>query len=220
MNNISKTTIVLSLLLSIAFGINAQTKEVKFPKYIISTKPLLFFDGEYKLSFEKALKDPRHWVGMGLSGFYLPGKSGRTWSTRNTIDYDDWLYSLKGFGVDVTYKYYFLRNFLYVGSDVFYGNYHTKYDGYSFTKIEEDGLIFYEYDKGLVKNKFNKMNVSAYFGVSTPISHKFFIDTYIGIGYSGILSKDKDNMFDSVLGFGYDGLYPVLGARVGMTLGR
>lgn len=214
-----KLSIVIYILFFAAFGMNTQAVEPEFPKYILSTKPLLLFDGEYKVSFEKALNNPQHWVGVGLSAFYLPERDGKTWDTRNTIDHD-YLRSLKGFGIDVTYKYYVFRNFMYIGGDLFYGHYQTGYDDYSLETFVEDGLTFYEYSYGMTKAKFNKLASNIYFGIGTPIANKFFIDTYIGIGRSITPGNKHGDRFDSIFGFGYEGFYPILGARVGMTFGK
>lgn len=214
-----KRFLILCVLFLTASSIQTQAAEPKFPQYIVSTKPLLLFDGEYKVSFEKALKNPQHWVGVGLSAFYLPERDGKTWETRNTIDHDD-LKSLKGFGIDVTYKYYILRNIMYIGGDIFYGHYQTGHDGYFFEEFKENGLTFYEYRHGIVKTEFNKLAGNIYIGIGTPIANKFFIDTYIGIGRSGNLTNEHDNQFDSIFGYGYKGYYPVLGVRVGLTWGK
>ncbi len=65
----------MSLLLFLLAGTAyAQEKTKTYPKYILSTKPLLIFDGEYKINFEMPFKSPHDWVGIGISGFYLPEK--------------------------------------------------------------------------------------------------------------------------------------------------
>lgn len=209
--------LVIGSLLLAGWNIETKAAEPEFPKYVLSTKPLLLFDGEYKLSLEKALNNPQHWLGAGISFFYLPDKADKVWETRNTIDFDD-LESLKGFGLDASYKYYFFRNIMYVGSDINYSHYRTKYSGFYTHRFEEDGLVFYEQKRGKIKEDLDKLAVNAYFGVGTPIARKFFVDTYIGIGYSKNLNKNP--MYDSIFGFGYTGFYPVLGARIGMTFGK
>lgn len=208
---------LIGLLFLAGWHLKIHAEEPVFPKYVLSAKPLLLFDGEYKLSFEKALNNPQHWLGAGLSVFYLPEKDGRTWKTRSTIDFDT-MESLKGLGLDATYKYYFFRDIMYVGSDINYSHYRTKHTGIYTHKFVEDGLVFYEQRQGKIREDLDKLAVNAYFGVGTPIARKFFLDTYIGIGYSKNLNKNP--MYDSILGFGYTGLYPVLGARIGMTFGR
>lgn len=210
--------ITVSLFLA-GIGIKMHATEPQFPRYILSTKPLLLFDGEYKLSIERALNNPQHWVGIGLSAFYLPERDNKTWDTRNTINHDN-LRSLKGFGADLTYKYYVVRNIIYVGADLFYGHYKTGRKSYSFTKYKEDGLVFYNYNYGIVNDKFNKLAGNLYFGVGTPIANRIFVETYIGVGRSGNLSSNDNSLFDSIFGFGYNGFYPVMGARIGVTFGR
>ncbi len=57
----------MSLLLFLLAGTAyAQEKTKTYPKYI--------FDGEYKINFEVPFKSPHDWVGIGISGFYLPEK--------------------------------------------------------------------------------------------------------------------------------------------------
>lgn len=214
----NKLSIIICVLLLTGLGGKTQAAEPEFPKYILSTKPLLVFDGEYKVSIEKALKNPKHWVGVGLSAFYLPERDGKIWDTRNTIDHN-YLRSLEGAGVDLTYKYY-IRKYLYIGGDLFYGHYKTGYEDHFLKQFEEDGLTFYEYGYGMVKTKFNKLAGNLYLGIGTPITKKLFIDSYIGIGRSGNLNTSSKDRFDSIFGFGYEGFYPVMGARVGMTFGR
>jgi len=221
MNSLLKTTFTIFLVLIVGTGcLHAQKKEVSYPKYIISTKPSLLFDGEYKLSFEKQLHSDRQWIGVGISGFFLPEKTRETWETRNTIDYNSYLKSLKGAGLDLTYKYYFIPGVMYAGGDLFYGYYQTKYDGQTIHKYEEDGLTFYEYGFGKVNKYFNRTAGNIYLGVGIPIYNKVFFDTYMGIGYTHSFYNDEIPMFDSIFGFGYKGLYPVLGLRLGVTLGK
>jgi len=217
MNSLLKSITIVCLLSVIGIHVtNAETPEARQPKYIVSTKPLLLFDGEYKLSLEMPLISQKQWVGVGLSGFYLPKKSYDVWATRNTIDFDHKLKSLKGLGIDLTYKYYFLTTIMYVGGDVFYGHYRTKYDDYIFRQYEEDGLIFYERDYGQIRQNFNKVAGNVYIGIGTPLRNKFFIDTYIGAGYSHSFYNQDKLHFDSIFGYGYKGLYPVMGARIGL----
>lgn len=214
---------ILALCLFFPFtlsDVNAQKEEVRHPKYILSTKPLLLFDGEYKLSLETHLDNPNQWVGVGLSGFFLPDREGKTWSTRTAIDYDDYLKSLKGGGIDISFKQYFVTSILYAGGDLFYGHYQIKYDDFIFKKLEEDGLVFYERDFGIVKKHFNKVAANVYIGVGTPLKNRFFIDTYLGVGYSYSFHNENSPMFDSIFGFGYRGVYPVMGCRVGFTFGK
>lgn len=221
MNKLLKGIAILCLLILSAAGkANAQDSKTTFPKYTLSTKPLLLFDGEYKLSLEMPFKTPQQRIGFGLSGMFLPGRNGDTWFTRTTIDYDNWLKSLKGFGVDLTYKYYFIKSILYVGGDVFYGHYQTKYDDYAFKEFQENGLTFYEREFGPRKKNFDKVALNAYFGVGTPLKNRFFIDTYLGIGCSTSFYNHDGPRFDSIFGFGYKGLYPVMGCRIGFNFGR
>ena len=212
-------TFIIYMLLFCGFITASTATGPKLPDYIISVKPFLIFDGEYKVSFEKALNNPQHWVGIGISGFYLPDKNERTWKTRNTIDCNR-LLSLKGYGLDASYKYYLNRNKMYLGSDLFYGNYNTKYNDWYLISFTENGLIFYEEKYGKVNKKYDKLAANAYFGIGTPITSKVFIDSYIGIGYSHSLNSNHNRMFDEIFGFGYTGFYPVFGIRVGMTFGR
>ncbi|MDD2437251.1 MAG: hypothetical protein PHG27_03165 [Massilibacteroides sp.] len=221
MKNLVNILIVsMSLLVMRTGRMYAQEKETTYPKFILSTKPFLLFDGEYKINFEMPLKSPQDWVGIGLSGFYLPEKHNRTWSTRNTINYGDELFGLKGAGVDLTYKHFFLPRMVYVGGDLSYGYYQTKVEDFILRPFEENGLTLYEYTYGKTTKDFNRIASQVYVGISSSIQKMIFVDAYLGVGYTHGFYKDDTPRFDSLFGFGYKGVYPVLGLRVGIAFGR
>lgn len=209
--------LIFSFFFSMCTGrLKAQTTEKKYPEYIVSVKPLLLTDGEFKISLEKRLKGKKEWIGIGLSGFYLPTKTDGTWETRNTLGDSDCMVGLKGGAIDFTYKYYFTR-MVYLGGDLFYGHYRVKYNAYYFQQYEEDGLVFYERMYGNRQMRFDKIAGNLYFGVGSSITNKVFVDTYLGIGHSSSFYEDHIHSFNNIFGFGYRGFYPVLGLRVGMT---
>ncbi len=225
---IIKAAIILSIILP--YHAIAQKPEIvkrnsieNYPKYTIAWQPFHMFDGKLKLDFEKQLNSPKNWLQISLSGSYLSMKAplynSYSWSTFQS-NFDDFS-KLNGFGGGIAYKSIFYSTCFYYSIGVNYAHNRVRYYDYDYFPYIEDDLSFYEYRKNLQRQIFNKLSTSICLGIQSNLNRTFFFDVYLGFGYSHSFYDESKRAFDDEsLGFGYRGVFPSGGVRLGITFGR
>lgn len=214
---------VLFILVIVATGIHAQyTNNMEnYPKYTLAVQPFYLDNGGLRFDVERQLNNPKNWLQLSISGFYLPHKNNRIeyWKTSNS-DYESFN-KLNGLGTGLAYKSIFYSTSLYYSAGLSYTHYRVTYSDSNYHRFMEDGLTFYEYYQSNQRQIFNKLTGSLCFGVQSSLNRIFFIDAYLGLGYSYSFYDEKKKPFnDNMYGYGYRGLHVTGGVRFGITFGR
>jgi hypothetical protein len=210
--------------------LNAQNREQDRtePRYAFSIEPLYLYNAGLKLNLEKQLK-PKEWVEVNLTGYYLPYSKIENRYAIFFGDYQDGGYftinsvfqrfsKLNGGGIGGAYKRYVFKSIV-VSANISYTYYDVQFPSWEFYKYEEDGLIFYDYGRREVHQYFNNMKISLLAGMRTSFRRAFFAEYFIGLGYAySFHDKDKKAYNESPFGFGYRGIYPTIGIKLGFNI--
>jgi hypothetical protein len=183
----------------------------------ISVQPLYVFNQGVRIDYERQLHNPYHWLQVSTKGYFMNDKYDQGLMT--LLFDDDRIEKLKGAGAELNYKYFFLKKrILYVSAGVSYSYFHTQqYDSY-FTDFHEDGLTFYRSEYSMQTQEFNKMGFNTCFGVQSSPRKRFFVDGYVGFGYSHSF-YDKNKYYpdtDNINGLSYSGPTFTTGLRIGI----
>lgn len=226
-----KILFVLAILFCVCLSdsnhsLSAQEKEKKdvLYNYSIAVQPLYLVNGGLRIDFEKRLKDPRHMLQVSAIGYIHPRRDDpyEHWESLLIDDYYD-VNKLMGAGLAVDHKWFLFpkARFLYLSAGVSYTYFDVRYNGFKNISFVEDGLTFYETRYMELKQTFNKVGGNVCFGLQTAPRRPFFIDGYVGFGYSYSFYDEKkffieDNMFN----IGYRGLTFTTGIRIGYRFGK
>lgn len=206
------------------YGQNENDKaSSKAANYTIGLHPSYLMNGGMRIDLDKKLS-PDKWLQFTATGYFMNNRSldGEGWSTPNS--YYDYFSSLKGAGLGAAYKSFFMSRStstprFYVSTGLYYTHYNVSYPGRCYESFTEDGLTYWRYKVGNRSIMYNKLNTNICLGFQNPaIKKNFFIDFYLGIGYSYSFFNQNDNPFDTgVFSFGYRGIEPVGGLRMGFA---
>ncbi|GHT56851.1 hypothetical protein AGMMS49982_23870 [Bacteroidia bacterium] len=209
---------------------NANDKgkgDAELPNYAVSVEPFYLFNGGLRLNVEKRLS-AREWVELNVTGYILsyreitesglylsdPEEGGHVTSNSDFYRFTE----LSGFGLGGTYKYYAWKT-IYFSANVAYTYYNVGYLDWNFLPYEEDGLVFYEYGSQNTHQQFNKVLGNLCIGVRSFFTHKYMIEFYGGLGYAhSFYNPDKRAYNETSFGFGYKGVYPVFGMKLGLNI--
>jgi hypothetical protein len=183
----------------------------------LGLQPLYLFNQGMRIDYERQLNDPHHWLQMSATGYYADDTD---YSGIATLLFgDDRIKKLSGAGVEVNYKYFFLkRRFLYVSAGVSHRYFHTLSHAFGYASYHEDGLTFYRLNYGLQSQDFNRVGFNSCFGVQTSPYKRFFVDGYVGLGLCRSF-YDRDGYYPdpaNINGLSYSGLTFTVGMRAGM----
>jgi hypothetical protein len=215
------------ILLSAQTGLQAQpvqpySEETEFPDYAFSVEPLYLYNGGLRLTVEKRLT-LKNWLELHLTGYYLPHdkiESGEYVRGRYFTSNSDFnrFTGLGGVGIGGAYKHYFLRSF-FINTGVSYTYYRVQYRDLDFYKYREDELDFYAYQYQDFCQTFNKFTAGFSIGARSAFQHILFVEYYFGLGYAHSLYNRKKAAYDSTpFGFGYTGVYPAAGIKIGFNI--
>lgn len=193
-------------------------------KYSIGVQPLYLVNGGLRLDFEKRLKNPQHLLQASVIGYLLPERDDPYEHWESLLVDDDYdVNKLTGGGLALDYKYFPFpkANFLYFSGGLSYHYFDVRYDGYEYFKYVEDGMTFYEPRFGEIKQTFNKVGGNVCFGIQTTNRRPFFVDGYIGVGYShSFYDENKYHIGNNMFTVGYRGVTFVTGIRIGYRFGK
>ncbi|MDR1524194.1 MAG: hypothetical protein LBS79_02910 [Tannerella sp.] len=196
-------------------GRPANAQEIR-PAYTLSFEPLYLFNSGMRINLEKQIA-PRNWLGINLTGYYLPYDTESGHGTFNS-EFES-IDGLKGIGIGGTYKYYYARKwFMELGAG--YTFFDVRNDGYGFRKFREDGLPFYEYVYTEKHSYFRKVTANFSIGLHSTFHRHFYVEPYAGLGLArSFYDKSYGEKYNAtIFGIGYRGTYPVLGIRLGFNI--
>jgi hypothetical protein len=206
--------------LSAGMAQNGYPVEDRYPhlkkNYTIATHPFYFFNGGVRFDLEKRIANTPAWVQIGVTG-HLLSRETRHYNHWYLISGDEMNYLLGG-GLDLNYKRFVNRKeSFYFAGGCSYSYYNIEHAGKSLRSYEEDGLLYYTYDYGNIKQNINKLGLSAFIGYQSP-KPTFLFDMFAGIGYRYSFRKHQHaGLFNSgMLSLGYRGLVFVAGIRFGI----
>ncbi|MDR2382614.1 MAG: hypothetical protein LBD76_01870 [Prevotellaceae bacterium] len=201
---------------------NNYSVENRYPhlkkNYTIATNPLYFFTGGMRFDLEKRIKNTPAWVQIGLTGHLLSREKGY-YNNWYLISGDEMNYLLGG-GLDLNYKRFLNRKeSFYFAGGCSYSHYNIEYAGRYLRSYTEDALVYYTYEYSNIKQKIDKLGLSAFIGYQSP-RPTFLFDIFAGIGYRYSFRKNKhaESFNNSMLSFGYRGYVFVAGIRFGIKL--
>jgi len=181
------------------------------------------FAGGLKFGFDIRVKD-RNWIQIIPIAYLYPGiTSYMDWGYNdhhyNYYDEDYVIAACHGFGIGANYKRFLLKHeFLYCHGGIDYSFRRAKISGYDFIPYEDDDFPSYIYDKLYEKQDFHRVSLTACMGIQTLMRYGFYVDGYMGIGYKyAFYDKNKLALDEEVNDYGYRGLYPVIGFRLGVA---
>ncbi len=137
----------------------------------------------------------------------------------NGLDDND-ISKVYGFGLGISYKKYLFNKDKMRG---FYAGIGFKYTNIN---LEQETYIYvneYEYENSIInRNEINSFCTNLNLGVTLSIRDRVFFDFFTGVGLkmSNIDTKGGDAIesYNSIYNYGYSGIIPVLGARIGIKL--
>jgi len=185
-------------------------------RFTIAAQPLYIFNNAVRLDFEMRIKNTPSWIQISPVGYLMPNINDD--NTEYWTFSGDGLSSLRGGGLELNYKYFFNRiESLYVAAGGSYTHYNIGYSDYFMDKYTEDGLVYYIYKYGDIKQRINKWGLNTYFGYQIP-KPGFLFDMFVGLGYryshkNNAVGRQFD---DSMLSFGYSGPIFMTGVRIGV----
>lgn len=183
----------------------------------ISVQPLYIFNQGMRIDYERQLHNPYHWLQVSAKGFYV--NDGYDPGLMTLLFSDDRIEKLKGAGAELNYKYFFMKKrFLYISAGLSYSYFNTQQYGLTFVDFREDDLTFYRPDYSMQTQEFNKMGFNTFFGVQSSPRRRFFVDGYVGFGYSRSF-YDKNKYYpntDNINGLSYNGPTFTTGLRLGV----
>jgi len=194
-------------------------------KYAVGFYPFtLMMDGGLKFDFGMRIAQ-RQWLQIAPTAYLFPGvSSSYSDFCMYCYDYyyDDYYYrneynvkTQKGAGIDLSYKFFLHRNFLYFLAGVNYSYHHVGYEYHDYAPFQEDGLNYYKYMKITDIQNFNNFKTYAGCGLQT-IHTGFFIGGHLGLGYQySFYDNQKAALNKNVFDYGYRGLYPVIDFKLG-----
>ncbi|GHT40487.1 hypothetical protein FACS189437_06140 [Bacteroidia bacterium] len=207
--------------------LHAQDAEKKLPRYAVSVEPFYLYNGGLRLNVEKRLSD-KEWLELNITGYHLSHRDIRAnnflwWSyeegghfTSNS-DFEQFS-GLKGLGIGSTYKKYFYGT-CFVSTSASYAYYNVEYPAWNFHPYVEEDLTFYEYGLKDTHQHFNKIAGNLCIGAHSSFRHAYSIEFYGGLGYAhSFYNQDKKAYNETVFGFGYRGIHPVFGMKIGFNI--
>jgi hypothetical protein len=221
-----KTVILLSAILFVT-SLSAQIQipenvPEKLPhqtkRFTVATQPLYIFNNAIRLDFEMRIKNTPSWIQISPVGYLLPALNED--NTEYWTFSGEELSSLRGGGLELNYKYFFnKKESFYVAAGGSYTHYNIGYSDYYMDKYIEDGLVYYMYKYGDMKQQINKWGLNTYIGYQIP-TPTFLFDMFVGLGYRySHKNNDVGNQFDgSMISFGYTGAVFLTGVRFGVKL--
>jgi hypothetical protein len=192
--------------------------------YAVTWDASALFAGGLKFGFDMRVQN-RNWIQIIPIVYLYQGIT----SYMNWWGHDDDYYSYHnekyritsshGFGIGANYKrFIFKQEFLYFQGGADYSFRKAEVSHYDFIPYEEDGLTYYTYDKLCEKQDFNRISLTACMGIQTLMRYGFYVDHYMGLGYKhAFYDKNKPALDEDVIDYGYRGLYPVIGFRLGIA---
>ncbi len=204
---------------------NAQDVEYK-PKQIAPAKLTLTFEPGYL--FMSGLKlNLSYNAGKGNWITLSPVFYGAMRDTSNYIYEGDRSYhKLLGYGIELGHKVFLFHDIYGERAKGFYFKYDFKYTYFNIKKNVyaqfENPDNSYSYRDGEENSKIGKVGGDIILGFQLSVKEKLFFDFYTGVGirYSTFSSNTKKayRYNTNVWDFGYTGIVPVFGVRIGVGL--
>ncbi|MDR0768396.1 MAG: hypothetical protein LBE71_00580 [Dysgonamonadaceae bacterium] len=190
--------------------------EDEIPRYAFSIEPLYMYNGSLRLNVAKRLESG-DCIEANITGYCLPHNNTGNYITANS-DFEQ-IIGLGGLGVGSTYKYYILQS-LYIGGGASYTYYRVQYRNLDFYGYEaEDGLTFYKYQYQNCSQTYNKFTANLSIGIHSTFHRTFLVEYYFGLGYAhSLYNKNKAAYNSTPFGFGYRGMYPAAGIKIGINV--
>jgi hypothetical protein len=214
-----KRIILLCILCSCAgifFAPAANAQEEEESAFTLSYEPLYLLNSAMRINLEKRIT-PRSWLGINLTGYYWPYDPEYGYGTSNS-DFQS-VGGLKGIGIGGTFKNYYARKwFIELGAGYTFVD--VRNEDYGLREFHENGLPYYEYALMDTHSYFRKVTANFTVGLHSTFHQFFYIEPYTGIG---LAHSFYDNSYgekynETMFGFGYKGIYVVLGIRLGFNL--
>jgi len=227
-----KTIISIALVTLVSLNLCAQEIEParQQPKFSFGFAPLslLFNKTRFELETGVGKKSP---VMISVSPIFYSGTTQMYSNTRHIkpdnseADYSSDLVS--GMGGEMGIKFMkvldpFHLSMIYYGFGVGYHKINLSYQDYDFQPYQEDGLTYYNYQLGDVREDIQRTNVFGLLGGRTYAGNRIYFDLSIGLGYQK--SNIKSSAFQprdhesSIFGFGYTGFCYKAVLSVGFSL--
>ena len=222
---------VCFLFLLCATAIQVQSQDIENKRYAQTQKKVTFavqpfqlFNNALRYDFEIRLGNGSGWLQFGPA-FYLNTSDNHNYHYEGKDYYHNWYYGywrepyseLKGVGLDLNYKHFLdARRSFYIAIGLSYTRFDFKYRGNKLEDYVEDGLTFYEYREGYYKQQIDRFGVNNFVGFQIPTRSAFLFDVFGGyaVRYS-FSDEDKPSFANYPFSYGYSGVVPLIGFRIG-----
>jgi hypothetical protein len=178
----------------------------------LSIQPLYLLNQGIRIDYDRQIATPAHWLQISAKAYP---------KTEAPLFDDDRIEDVSGLGTEINYKYFFLKQHIpYLMAGISWNYYHAHLYGYDYHPFSRDELTFYYPGYTLQTQNFNKAALNACFGIQTSPWKRFFIDGYIGIGYSrSLFDQTKTSCYPisgNMNAITYTGLTLNTGLRLGL----
>ncbi len=204
----------------------AQKDSLKTSKIQISFAPhYLLFKG-IRLDIEPVLKKRNQHIVFAPQIYFRHNIENGSGKNNNIYenDYD----TLMGLGIDIYHKYYPFtgineKRSIYLAYGFSYNYFQLRFRRYDWNIVNEEGLIYYNYEIKSIKEDINRFGAMVLFGVQNNFFKILYIDGYIGFGirYSVIKSNSDAETTDfneTIFDYGFTGVYIPIGFKIGIRL--
>jgi hypothetical protein len=195
----------------------AAQEGTRRPGFTVAFHPFLSISGTTRVDIEKRIGDTDSWLQLNFQAHVLTSHDDYEFWTVYAGD-EEGVRRLRGQGFGLAYKTFFHRRFYY-SAGAAYNDYRVRYLDNVWHVYEEDGLTFREYlvDQE-IRQRFQKINATCVAGYQSTFRYLVFIDAYAGIGYAYSFYDDSKRAYnDGNFAFGYRGISPVIGFRLGLS---
>ncbi|MFQ3578800.1 MAG: hypothetical protein SNJ71_01490 [Bacteroidales bacterium] len=215
MKNLLIFTIVVLLCTSKLFAQDTTNSHLKYTS--ISWSPLYLANYGLRFDLELPLKNPKN-------KFMVAPIFNQKTDNSNTLPFEEkdefW-----GIGALVGMKHFFegpvKENFLYLGYGCQYNYYEVTYNGVRYSQRDYYNLEVYSPEFGLHKIEMQRVTPHFIMGFQHKSEYRFILDIYVGAGAQYIFSSNFHNLpqkYRVITGFGYKGILPMLGAKIGVVI--
>lgn len=218
--------------------INWKPEYKERQQYTIAVDFLHFFNSGLKVDFQYQLPNPSEWLQIGLMGYLAPERrhsGSRDYGNYSSYWYDetpgwktfnssfDFYKSMWGLGVSTLFKKMVSMRGWYFSTGLMFQYYNVSRNEYGLFSYREDGLTFYREGVKRVRYNFYKPSVQFNFGKHFNLSRRMYFDLFVGLAYSHAFTDfnpgDSDYYtYRTIFGFGYRGISPNLGFKLGVLL--
>ncbi len=207
--------IVMALLLCASTYAQEEKKPV-----IISEVPQYMIAHGIRLDFDKKLNKKNQWFVGGIQ-IFLDENELQENGYYNTSQFYK---TMIGYGIQGYHKYLFGNDPVTQGPYLAYGgtfqNYFFKYPTKGWNSYKENDLEYITQEQYLMRQTIYKFGAELLFGFQFHVFQNIITDVYLGCGlrYSLYQYPDRKRFNENMLHFGYTGIMPVTGVRIGLVL--